>query len=111
MIPHGLALAAYFAGDTAAELVVRREDGVENRLPARVFFRNPEEFSPIETVALERCRGRVLDIGAGSGIHSLVLQSRGMAVTALDIDRRAAEVMARRGVADVRLGAILEFQG
>ena len=111
MTPHGLALAAFLAGDTTAELVVRREDGVEDRLPVSWSFRSAAEFTPIENAALECCRGHVLDIGAGSGIHALALQSRGLAVTAIDVDPQSVEVMIRRGVEDVRVADIFEFQG
>jgi SAM-dependent methyltransferase len=111
LVPHGLALEAYFAGDTAAEVIVHREDGIEDRLPAAWFFRTADAFTPIERAALEHCRGRILDIGAGAGIHSLVLQSRGLAVTAIDVSPQAVEVMVRRGVTDARVADVFEFQG
>ena len=110
MTPQGLALKAYFEGDKAAQLTVRRDDGLEYALPVSHFFRAPAEFTPLETAALERCRGRVLDIGAGSGLHSLELQARGLAVTALEISPEAVAVMARRGVRDARCADIFRFQ-
>jgi 2-polyprenyl-3-methyl-5-hydroxy-6-metoxy-1,4-benzoquinol methylase len=111
MVPHGLALLAYFQGDESAQLVVRRDDGLTQPLPISHFFRSEAEFSPVERAALSRCRGRVLDVGAGSGLHSLALQSEGVAVTAIDISREAVDVMARRGVQDVRVGDVFEFTG
>ncbi|UCC73980.1 MAG: class I SAM-dependent methyltransferase [Gemmatimonadota bacterium] len=111
MIPHGLALLAYFDGEASAQLVIRRDDGFEASLPASHFFRQPAQFSPIEVAALERCRGAVLDIGAGTGLHSLDLLSQGRAVTAIDISPQAVEVMARRGVPDVHCADIFHFQG
>jgi len=54
MIPHGLALLDYFRGEASAQLVIRRDDGVEASLPVSHFFRPPAEFSPIEVAALER---------------------------------------------------------
>lgn len=109
MIPQGRALKAYFEGDRGAQLTVRRDDGLEYALPVSHFFRTPSEFTPLEIAALERCRGRVLDIGAGSGLHSLALQERGLAVTALEISPEAVEVMARRGVRGVRCADIFQF--
>jgi hypothetical protein len=72
MVPHGLALFAYSRGDRQAQLTIRREDGIEDAIPVSHFFRPPEQFFPIEVAALGRCRGRVLDIGAGTGLHSVV---------------------------------------
>ncbi len=111
MTPHGLALLAYFQGEAAAQLIVRRDDGVEYPLPVSHFFRSAAEFSAIEVAALRLCRGHVLDIGAGSGLHSLVMQSRGLAVTAIDISPQAVEMMVQRGVRDVHLADVFEFQG
>lgn len=109
--PHGAALRDFLAGDVDAEVIVRAEDGEEDRTPARVFFRGPGEFSALEEAALDLCRGRVLDVGAGAGCHSLVLQGRGVTVTALDVSPEAVEVMRRRGVRDVRCGDVFTCAG
>ncbi len=56
----------------------------------------------LERQALDECRGRVLDLGAGAGTHTLELQSRGFAdVKAVDVSAGAVQVMAARGVRDV----------
>jgi len=111
MTPHGLALKAYSEGEASAELLILRDDGVEASVPARHFFREAAEFSQIEKLALERCRGRILDIGAGAGSHALALQARGLYVTALDICPEAACVMVRRGVQTVHQGDIFGYRG
>jgi SAM-dependent methyltransferase len=109
--PHGAALRDFLAGDLDAEVIVRAEDGEEERTLARVFFRGPADFSALDEAALDLCRGRVLDAGAGAGCHSLVLQARGLSVTALDVSPDAVEVMRRRGVRDVRCGDVFAFAG
>ena len=111
MTPYGLALRAYFDGQTQAEVLIRRDDGVEAPLPMSHFFREEAEFTPIEAAALERCRGQVLDIGAGSGIHSLVLQSRGLSVTAIDVSPQAVAVMTARGVRVAHHADVFKYQG
>jgi SAM-dependent methyltransferase len=98
MTPFGLALLAYFRGETSAQIGIRRDDGFEDPLPMNQFFRSVDEFIPIEFAAIELCQGHVLDIGAGAGIHSLALQSQGMSVTAIDISPHAVELLTRRGV-------------
>jgi len=109
--PHGAALRAFLAGEEDAEIVVRDEDGEEERTPARVFFRGPGEFSALEEAALDLCRGSVLDVGAGAGCHSLVLQARGLAVLAIDVAPEAVEVMRSRGVRNVRCADIFGWTG
>jgi SAM-dependent methyltransferase len=61
-----------------------------------VFF--TQELPEVEAMALDLCRGRVLDIGAGTGRHSLLLQEEGLAVAALDRSPVALQIMAERGV-------------
>jgi SAM-dependent methyltransferase len=111
MDPFGAALHAFFEGDPDASLILRRDDGQEAALPIGIFFRKPEEFSPLERTALDLCSGRVLDVGAGTGLHSLFLQEKGLWVTAIDVNPMAVSLMTRRGVKDVRQTALLDFRG
>ena len=46
-------------------------------------------------------KGRILDVGAASGCHSLVLQERGLDVTAIEISPLSVETMKERGVKKV----------
>ncbi len=108
--PHGLALLDFFNGKTSAEVVVHDAGGETEVVPAGVFFRAPGKFSALEEAALDLCRGRVLDVGAGAGCHSLVLQERGLQVCAIDIAAEAVEVMRGRGVRDARRADIFRFQ-
>jgi SAM-dependent methyltransferase len=111
MLPFGLALRAYVGGQTGAELTFRRDDGFEASMPVSHYFRTEDDLSQIETAALGQCRGHVLDVGAGTGIHSLVLQSRGLTVTALDVNPHAVEVMAQRGVREVQHASVFGYVG
>lgn len=58
-------------------------------------------LSETEERVLALCRGSILDIGAGAGRHSTVLQARGHDVHALDISPGAVEVMRARGLSQV----------
>lgn len=108
--PHGLALLDFFKGKASAAVVVHDADGDTEVVPAGVFFREPEEFSALEEAALDLCRGRVLDVGAGAGCHSLVLQQRRLRVCAIDVAPEAVEVMRKRGVKDVQCADVFGFQ-
>ncbi|WP_322862031.1 class I SAM-dependent methyltransferase [Aeromonas allosaccharophila] len=65
-------------------------------LPLSIFFR-PADYYQIDRLALSLCRGKILDIGAGTGEHTLFLQQL-WDVTALDISPLACEVMRERGI-------------
>jgi 2-polyprenyl-3-methyl-5-hydroxy-6-metoxy-1,4-benzoquinol methylase len=109
MDSYGQALLDFQRGNLSAAITVRRDDGYESPLPAAVFFRQPSEFSGIERAALALCKGKVLDIGAGTGIHTLALQARGLRVTAIDISPQAVEIMSQRGVQDARRVDLFEY--
>jgi SAM-dependent methyltransferase len=100
--PYARALCDYFDGDSSVALRLHSSLGEHDDLPMSLFFRGPRSFFGFESVALEHCRGRVLDAGAGTGVHALELQKRGFEVTAIDITREAVEIMGKRGVADAR---------
>ncbi|MBN1833104.1 MAG: class I SAM-dependent methyltransferase [Deltaproteobacteria bacterium] len=111
MEPFGKALLAYFEGDTTAELMIRREDGQESTLPVSLFFRDPSKFTPIDKAVMDYCRGHILDVGAGTGVHSLVLQGKGLHVTDIDINPHAVNIMKQRGLRDVYCTDVFDFHG
>ena len=74
------------------------------------MFRDSAEMPSIEKVALKKCKGKTLDVGCGAGSHSLLLQKRGLEVTAMDVSKGACEVAKKRGVNDVLFGNVLELR-
>ena len=63
-----------------------------------VYFREEENLGGLESFALSLCSGRVLDVGAGAGALSLILQSRGIEVESLEISKICCEIMKSKGV-------------
>ena len=90
-------------GDGTSEIRLRVFSPMfeEDEMPLATLFRSYEEMPEIERKALDMARGRVLDVGAGAGCHSLVLQQRGVDVTAIDISPLSVEAMKKRGVRKV----------
>lgn len=101
MEPFGLALKDYWEGNQYAKVVFHRDDGVVDDYFVEHCFRKPDDFSEIEKIAVELCIGRVLDIGAGVGPHSLQLQKNGLEVYALDVSEEACRIMKKRAVKHV----------
>ncbi|MGQ9836494.1 MAG: class I SAM-dependent methyltransferase [Cyanobacteriota bacterium] len=78
-------------------------------ISAEVFF--TQELPETEALALDLCRGRVLDIGAGTGRHALLLQERGLSVWALDRSPVALQIMEERGILKRIKADIFQWQG
>lgn len=94
----GLALLDYLAKKGKENIQITSNVTEEDIIPIEYLFRTEEELPKIEGEALQLCKGKVLDVGAGSGTHSLILQEKGVDVTAIDISEGAVEVMKQRGV-------------
>ena len=94
----GAAIADYHKYGRADRLRVFSPDFDEDEMPLDTLFRPFDDMPPLEQTALDHCHGRVLDIGAGAGCHSLVLQERAIDVTAIDISPLSVKTMQARGV-------------
>ena len=99
--PIGRAIAEYWKTKTADRLRVFSPMFEEDEIPLTTLFRSYEDMPEIERKALDMAKGRILDVGAGAGCHSLVLQERGMDVTAIDISPLSVETMKEREVKKV----------
>lgn len=96
-LPHGLALKAYSEGNKKAAIAIHMDDDTVTYMPVEIYFRTESGFPEIEKIALKLCKGSVLDVGAGAGAHSLVLQKKHQ-VVALDISNDGVEIMKELGV-------------
>lgn len=100
--PMGTAIAEYHRTGRAGTLRVFSSQFDEDEIPVDQLFRTFEAMPHLEQQALTLARGRILDVGAGSGCHALTLQEMGKEVTAIDISELSVEVMRERGVSDAR---------
>lgn len=89
------------SGDRSKQIKVWSDVAETDFLPVPYLFRSFHEMPQLEQKALMLCRGRVLDVGAGMGSHTLYLQEKGVDVTSLELSPTACQVMARRGVVQV----------
>lgn len=101
LVPFAEALRAHHAGDGGGELRLRSSLGEDEAVPVEFFFRDEDGMLDFERYALDLCRGRVLDLGAGAGPHTLALQARGRPVVAVEGSAPLARLLGDRGAASV----------
>jgi SAM-dependent methyltransferase len=80
----------------------KRSDGVSFTIETDEYFTLDGSLAELDRLALDRCRGRVLDVGAGAGRHALALQASGHHVIAIDLSPICVALCKERGVRDVR---------
>ena len=97
----GSAITDYYLTGKAAKLRVFSPMFEEDEIPVPTLFRSYDNMQEIERKALNLARGKTLDVGAGSGCHSIFLQQQGVDVTAIDISALSVDVMKKRGIRKV----------
>ncbi|MEO8383582.1 MAG: class I SAM-dependent methyltransferase [Acidobacteriota bacterium] len=97
--PVGDALRAESGGHRAM-LVIERDDGFIEVVEAERYFSRWEAWPAHVREGLTHVRGRVLDLGCGSGRHARYLQDRGFEVTGIDISPGAIVVARHLGLAN-----------
>jgi SAM-dependent methyltransferase len=108
--PFGVAIAHYYQGNKKANITVNSTITQNEKIKVSALFRTYRGMPEIERVALDACKGKILDIGAGSGAHSIVLQKRKLEVTALDLSPLACDIMLQRGIHQVIHHDIFTYQ-
>lgn len=105
----GKAISGYFEGDKTSKLWINNTYGEPDEMPLDYYFRDKLNMPELEHFALEHCRGKILDIGAAAGAHSLILQDLKQEVTALDISPLLAKTLKMRGINNVIEGNIFNL--
>lgn len=108
--PMGAAIADFYEHGKAGKLRVFSPMFEEDEIPLETLFRELDEMPAIERKALEEARGHILDVGAGSGCHTLALQEMGKDVVAVEISPDSVDVMKDCGVKDARLQDFFEMK-
>lgn len=98
---YGEFLNDYHHNKLKTEVLLHNNYDVAEELFVEDFFRTYDELTDLEKLALSLCKGTVLDIGAGTGVHSIILQQRGFVVSAIEISKGACQVMALKGVKNI----------
>ena len=96
--PMGLAIYDFHKTGKADVLRVYSSQFEEDEIPVSDLFRDYDNMPELEKAALDMAHGRILDVGAGSGCHSIALKEMGKDVVAIDISPLAVDVMLERGI-------------
>lgn len=108
----GKAIWEYYHNENPEDLQTETSISELDELPVEYLFRDFSEMNDVEKKALELSMGKVLDIGAGAGSHSLYLQNdKKLEVTALDISPKSIEVCQLRGIKNAVCENMLDFSG
>ena len=94
----GAAIMDYHRRGKADALRVFSPDFDEDEIPVADLFREYDEMPQVERFALDQAEGMILDVGAGSGCHSMALKRMGKKALAIDISPLSVEVMKERGL-------------
>ncbi|MFN5031357.1 MAG: class I SAM-dependent methyltransferase [Flavobacteriia bacterium] len=96
--PVGAAILDYIKTRKPDDIIVSSDICEDDVIPVEVLFRNQIEMPDLELMALESCKGKVLDVGAGAGAHSKELIDRGLDVDSIEISDGAVEYMKSIGL-------------
>lgn len=96
--PIGFAIQEYVKKKKPEDIIVSSDICDDDIIPIEVLFRNFEEMPEIEKQAMARVKGKVLDVGAGAGVHAMHLQDMGFKVDAIDVSEGAVNYMKSAGL-------------
>ena len=102
----------YWQGKKTAPLLLHTSYGTETEeMSVDYFFREETDFPPIERYALNLCRGQVLDVGAGTGVHAAHLLQQGLMVSTLEVSPIGVRIQRARGIKDAILSSYQDYAG
>lgn len=82
--PIGKAIHEFEKKEKLEDIIVHSDLCEDDFMSVPYLFRSYEEMPPIEKMALDLCKGTILDVGSGAGCHSKYLVKQKMDVTAID---------------------------
>lgn len=108
--PLGLSISNYYYKKDNTPVNVYSQVVEDEELPPEYFFRSHASMPKLERIALKKCKGKILDVGAGAGCHSLYLQKNKLDVTALETSTLCCDVMSKQKIRKVINSDILSFK-
>lgn len=95
------AILDFYNNTFQGPLLINNHYGPADEMPLDVYFRDEDNLNGLESYALTLCEGDVLDVGAGVGALSLILQDNGFEVDAVELSTVCSEIMHSKGVENI----------
>ena len=89
--PLGQAILDYSTQTHQDNIIVHSDLCEDDVLPVEYLFRTYDLMPEIEQKALELCKGRVLEVGAGTACHSKHLKNNGFDTFSIDTSKGAVD--------------------
>lgn len=106
----GKAILDYQTNNSPEDLITETSISEADEMSIAYLFRSFDEMPIIEQKALQLVKGKVLDVGCGSGTHSLYLQEKGFDVTSIDISENAIKACQLRGLKNAKVQDVLTLE-
>ena len=107
--PMGRAVYDFHFNSINQPIVVHSDDFDDDTIDTEYLFRKYKKMPALEKKAMSLCKGKVLDVGACAGAHSVYLQEKGFDVTALETSALCCEVLKDRNIENVIQQDIFNF--
>src|SRR5688572_14472970 len=95
--PVGYALQDFEKGIRPVSLLVISDLCLDDQIDVSYLFRTRDEMPEIEKTALSYCQGTILDVGAGAGCHSLILNEK-FSTHSIDVSSGAVKLLKEKGL-------------
>jgi 2-polyprenyl-3-methyl-5-hydroxy-6-metoxy-1,4-benzoquinol methylase len=82
--PIGKAILDFSKSRKPADIIVHSDLCDDDIIPVEILFRSYSEMPALEKKALSLCKGKILDVGGGAGVHATWLKDHGFDVTVLE---------------------------
>jgi len=107
--PMGRAVYDFHFNSVNQPIIVHSDDFDDDTIDTQYLFRTYKEMPALEKKAMNLCKGKVLDVGACAGSHSVLLQEKGFEVTAMEISTLCCQVLKSRNIRNVIQKDIFKF--
>lgn len=108
--PIGRAVHQFHFNTIDHPIIVHSDDFDDDSIETAYLFRTYKQMPALEKKAMSLCSGKILDVGACAGAHSIYLQNKGFEVTSIETSELCCQVLKDRKLHDVIQGDIFKLK-